>query len=532
MADAFPPAPFDVALKQMAIYDAYYSNQLELLTGNAGSPVTHVRNGVGYSGGLQGVIAKATIGVPAGENRSSLGIPVAGDLAQLSADLLFGEPAKITLPDSTDTTDEKATPERKAAQERLELIMSSDEAHAEMLRSGEYAAAHGGAYLGVVWDASVLDHVWFRTYRADCALPEYKYGRLTAVTLWTDYEKEDDTYRLLERHTPGFITYSLWKGETGVKGRQVPLDTIEETAHYLAIRDVSGKEILPEAETLDQVVRTGVQWLAVEFYPNMLPNPMWDKKGVLANLGRSDFYGLESLFDRINGIWSSLMRDFDNGAGRLTVPESYLRLNGPGKGASFDMGRQIYSPVGGLVDDGKGGTITLSQFEIRVDEHLGTIEALKRQIAQTAGYSVSHFGIHDTGTKTATEVNDDRTDSERTRDKKAMYVRPALARLARTALAIDGFVFPGKGGAVIEDLPDIEFAEVSQVDPESRARTIQMLDAARSVSIRTKVRMAQPGLDEQEADEEADAIRVENGLAPSTDPTTFTGDGPPPDEVP
>ncbi|WP_083364864.1 phage portal protein [Microterricola viridarii] len=277
--------------------------------------------------------------------------------------------------------------------------------------------------------------------------------------------------------------------------------------------------MLPEAETLDVVVRTGVEWLTVEFYPNMLPNPVWDKKGELANMGRSDYFGIEPLFARINSIWSSLMRDFDNGMGRLTVPESYLKLNGPGRGAEFDLGRQVYSPIGGLVDDGKGGQITISQFKIRVAEHLDTIEGLKRQIANSCGYSVSHFGIHDTGTKTATEVNDDSADSERTRDKKALYVRPALPRLARTALAIDALVFPGRGGQKIDDLPVITFAEVSQVDPLARAQTVQMLDAARAVSTLTKVRMAQPLLNSTEAQTEADTIREENGLGPVLDPT-------------
>lgn len=526
-ADVFPPAPFDEAFKQFAIYDAWYANDmyaLGILSPTYGAPVTHMRNGRPYSGGAQGMIAKAAVGTPVLENRSELGMPTAGDLAQLSADLLFAEAPKVTLPGADD---EDAPEELLAAQQRLDKIIGSDEGHAELLRSGEYAAAHGGTYLACVWDKDVVDHVWFRAYRSDVAIPEYRYGRLSGVQLWTEYQKgKDDFFRLIEAHKPGLITYSLWKGEKNTLGKQVPIDTLDETAHYAKIVDVTDAQVLPEAATLDVVVRTGVPWLAVEFYPNMLPHPMWDKKGVLANLGRSDFYGLERLFERINGIWSSLMRDFDNGAGRLTVPESYLRLNGPGKGAEFDMGRQVYSPVAGLVDDGKGGSITISQFKIRVEEHLSAIEGLKREIALATGYSVSHFGIHDgsTGTKTATEVNDDRTDSERTRDKKALYVRPALARLARTALAIDSLVFPNKGGMIIEDLAEVEFAEVSQVDPLVRATTTQMLVAARAYSIETAVRAEQPDLDKDEVDAEVARIRDENGLTPAADPTKITGD--------
>ncbi|WP_105033504.1 phage portal protein [Cryobacterium aureum] len=530
MADQFPPAPLDVAFKQLLIYDALYANDVDALPDQQGTPATHMHRGQPYSGGIMGAVSAGIVGTPVGvtgENRSSLSIPVAGDLAQLSSDLLFAEAPSIVLPDSMDTQKDGVTiaadPERKRAQARLDEIMSSDAAHAELLRSGEYSAAHGWTYLAVVWDKTFRDHVWFRAYRADCAIPEWRHGALSAVTLWSEYERKDDRYRLMERHAPGSITFSLWKGGKGERGKQVPLNTITETEHYLTLLPVVDAESLPMAETMDVVVQTGVPYLTVEHMPNVLPHPIWDRKGDLANLGRSDYFGLEPLFARINALWSSLMRDFDNGMGRLSVPESYLQLNGRGQGGSFDMGRQVYSPLGGLVDDGKGGQITISQFAIRVQEHLDTIVALKREIAMAAGYSVSHFGIHDGGTKTATEVTDDKADSERTRDKKALYVRPALARLARTALAIDGLVFPGKGGALIEDLPKITFAEVSQVNPLVRAQTTQAEMLARVRSVISGVRAVQPNLTAQEAQAEADLIKAENGMGSALDPTTFTG---------
>jgi len=522
MADEFPPAPYDEAFAQLAIYDAWYANQVDALPDEKGAPATHMHNGQPYTGGIVGAVSKGIIGTPVGENRSSLAIPVAGDLAQLSSDLLFAEAPTIVLPGAVDSGEVKATAELVAAQARLDKIMSSDAAHAELLRAGEYSAAHGWTYLTVVWDKSFRDSVWFRAYRADCAIPEWKHGALSAVTLWSEYQRKEGRYRLMERHAPGSITFSLWKGDEGTRGRQVPINEITETAHYLDLMDVVDADSLPMAATLDVVVNTGVPYLTVEHMPNMLPHPIWDRKGELANLGRSDYFGVEPMFARINALWGSLMRDFDNGMGRLSVPESYLQLNGRGQGAQFDMNRQVYSPLGGLVDDGKGGQITISQFEIRVAEHLDTIVALKREIATATGYSVSHFGIRDGNAKTATEVNDDKGDSERTRDKKALYVRPALARLARTALAIDALVFPGKGGALVEDLPKITFAEVSQVNPLLRAQTTQAEMLARVRSIISGVRAVQPNLNAAEAAAEAALIKAENGMEPETDPTTVT----------
>ncbi|WP_156786390.1 hypothetical protein [Microterricola viridarii] len=231
MAEQFPPAPWADAFTQIAIYDALYSNQLQNVPNCVGSPATHVHRGVPHTGGIVGKMSGAVFGSPSSENQSAISIPVAGDLAQLSADMLFAESPAITLPPAVDTPDAEATPERKAAQARLDKIMSSDEAHAELLRSGEYSAAHGVAYLAIVWDKDEIDHVWFRAFRADCAIPEFRYQRLSAVALWTDYQRKEDTYRLLERHSKGFITYQLWKGTSTIKGAQVPIDTIPETEH-------------------------------------------------------------------------------------------------------------------------------------------------------------------------------------------------------------------------------------------------------------------------------------------------------------
>lgn len=513
----WPPAPYDAALQQFEIWDGLYTGVDR--TPGASPAATHVHKGIPHAGGLVGAYNRTVFGRPVvpGENRTDVHIPIAGDLAQLSSELLFAEAPKILLPDWDKSN--------KTAQERLELIVSSDEGHAELLRSGEYAAAHGGTYLAVAWDSSVRDHVWFRSYRADCAIPEFRYGMLFAVTVWTEYEVKDKTFRLLERHSPGFITYQLWRGSEKEKGEQVPVTDLEETAHYAKISPKVDAEKLPEAEQLDIVTPTGVEWLTCEYYPNMLPNPVWDRAGTLANLGRSDYYGIESLFETADFLWSSLIRDFVNGQGRLIVPESYLETNGPGSGAGFDMFRQVFAAHGGL-DRGKDGSqIEQVQFKLRVEEHVKGIEAVKRQIAQSAGYSVAHFGIHDQITRTATEVTDDKADSERTRDKKALYVRPALSRLARTALAIDGLLFPGKGGATIDGLPEVVFADVSQIDPEKNARTIQMLDAARAISTVTKVRAAHPDWAEKQIGDEVKLIKAEQGLAP--DPATFTGDDKP-----
>lgn len=543
-SDVWPPQPFDVAFARFAEHDAWYCGDTSTLAdiyGGKGAQPTHIRSGVAYRGGVIGALSKMWWGQPQdnADNRMKMHLPVPADLAQLSADLLFAEAPKIRYPKPDDiaaaeqAADGKpATQWKHAGQDRLDTIMGSDQAHSELLNGGELSASTGGTYWAVTWDATLRDHVWFRAFAHDCAIPEFRYGVLTGVTLWTEYDTSAQggaVYRLLERHDPGLITYELHEGGPANLGRLVPMSTLPETAHYESLRSAAELEPFADAPELAELanptvtVATGVPKLAVKYMPNVRPSRDWRKLGVLANLGRSDYSGIEDLFDKIDQSWSSLMRDLENGQGRLTVPESFLDTGKPGEGATFDVNKSVYVGVSALgsPSDSISSQITETQFAIRVEEHLATIDALKREIATTCGYSPVHLGLRDVqqAQRTATEVTADLSDSERTRDKKALYAKPALAELAQVSLAIDGIVFPGKGGGWFDELPDVEFAEVSQVDPLKNAQTISMLDAARAVSTLTRVRMAGQVPDEEIA-AEVQRIRDEDALGVMPDPAS------------
>ena len=137
---------------------------------------------------------------------------------------LFSEGGNVLLPDWEDT--------HKAAQARLDVIVNSDEARAEWLTAGEYSSSLGGVYLAPVWDTDVADNVFFKAYRADVAIPTFRYGRLLTVQLWTEYKRGSEVFRLIEEHKPGLITYTLYQGGNRSLGVPVPMATLPETAHY------------------------------------------------------------------------------------------------------------------------------------------------------------------------------------------------------------------------------------------------------------------------------------------------------------
>jgi len=529
-SETWPPAPFDIAAHRYRELDAWYTGDtetlLEIYSGKTGA-ATHAVGGRAYRGGVVGTLSKWFWGQPVDqtEQRSRMHLPLAADLCALSADLLFSEAPQVVFRKPEDAEVSQGAKWRHSAQDRLDKMIASDEAHAELLMGGEYAAALGGMYLAAAWDTEVADHVFPKAYAADCAIPEFRYGRLVGVTLWSEYRDGDTVFRLLERHRPGVIEYTLHRGRDRVLGKPVPVQDRPETAHLASLRTVSDLAV-PEGEFSETItVATGSPRLAVAYMKNAAPVRDWRKNGDLAHVGRSDLDGIQDLLDKADQIGSSLMRDFENGEGRITIPESWLEQGERGEGGKFDLHRQVYVGIRALgrADASISDQAIINQFDIRVEEHREGFDWVKEQIASALGYSPTHLGLKDVaGTRTATEIAADLSDSERTRDKKAIYAKSALARWAQSALEIDKAVFGvASTPATIDDLPDVLFAPVSQSDPEKNARVAQLLDMGRSASTRERVRVMHSDWDEEDIDEEVARIHAEYGIGAAPDPANF-----------
>ncbi|MFF2922735.1 phage portal protein [Streptomyces celluloflavus] len=418
-----------------------------------------------------------------GKRDTRLHIPLAGDIATTSADLLFSEPPTFSVPDH-------------GAQDRFAELVDAGGVENTLLEAAEVAAALGGVYLRITWDTSLAPRPLLTAVHADAAVPTFRWGQLTEVTFWHELASDNATvWRHLEHHEPGRILHGLYEGTVDRLGRRVPLTEHSEVA---GLADSLG----PEGDSIE----TGIPELTAAYVPNIRPN----RRHRGSPFGRSDYAApLHDLMDGLDETWSSWLRDIRLARARLIVPDGYLRDHGPGRGASFDDDREIWQGL--AIPPTENAGITLSQFAIRVAEHRSTADEIVQQAVRSAGYSAQSFGLSDQGgAVTATEVTARERRSMITRRKKSRYWRPALAHILLVMLRLDRAMFTPN---LVVDRPRVTFGDGVSEDPQSVAQTLSLLQQAQAVSTDTKVRILHPDWDDNAVQAEVDRILAETGAA-------------------
>lgn len=440
---------------------------------------------------------------------AKLHVPLAGDIASTSADLLFGEPPVFSVPEDLNG--------QEATQGRLDKIVENGLVPV-LLEGAEVDSALGGVYIRVVVDKKMSDAPIFDAIPPESAVPAWRSGRLDSVIFWRKLHDDDGkVFRHLEQHEVGWVHHGLYVGTDDVLGGPVDLRAHPATAGFTQIEG-----IVVDPETQLGSLETGADVLTADYVPNMRPNRLM--RG--SPLGRSDYQGIEPTMDALDEAWSSLMRDVRLGKSRLVVPESYLESNGVGRGARFNAERELFTPVKAMPDN-EGVSLEQVQFDIRTDDHLQVCRNLAVQCLRGAGYSAQTFGEGDQGgPATATEVQARERRSFVTRDRKIGYWRPPLTRLVRAALQVDKKWFSSDSGDVVSENPNLEWPDGVQTDVETTSKVVQMLDAARAISTRTKIQMVHPQWDKDQVQEEIDLIEGESAVPVEADPNADQGDNP------
>ncbi|XUM01234.1 phage portal protein [Streptomyces venezuelae ATCC 10712] len=346
-----------------------------------------------------------------------------------------------------------------------------------------------------MYDQTLRDRPWTDAVHHDRAVPEFRWGQLSAVTFWRTLAEDNGiVLRYLERHEPGRTYHGLYQGTAEKLGRAIPLEEHPATQAFAAQVDSEG------------AATTGYDKLAVSYIPNA-PSRKWRGIPALTDLGRSDLEGLEPLLDTLDEVYASWMRDIRLAKGRLMVPNSMLQSNGPGRGASFNPDREILSGLE-MLTRADGDALTLVQFAIRVREHEDTVNHWIDTIIRSAGYSPQTFGRGGDVAITATEVNAKERRSLTTGSKKQLRWRPGLSRQVEALLALDATVF---GAKVVPQPPDIEFGDSVKEDMSTLASTVETLFRAQAMSTQVMVETLHPEWDAPRVQAETDRILTETG---------------------
>lgn len=492
-ADApWPPRDQEKALRRIAEWDAWYSgNPAALSTAysygddSVGStystpsrPHAYRRNdGSSWSGGVVGWAHRMWWGEPVDDTSTSRGklhIPLAGDIATASADLLFSQELGITtdLPQS--------------GKDRLVDIMDENNLPALMSQSAERGAATGQSWLRVVTDPEVSQWPIIDLVDASHVIPTFRWGRLVSVQFWDEVARSGGTvWRHIQEHTADGIEHGLFEGTDSHVGIKREL-TLQPATADLA---VNAQAMVP------------TPGMSAFYVPNMLPNPDDPK----TSLGASDFAGgTAALFDAVDEAWSSLMRDVKLGKARIIVPQAYLQqIDGPGSGSMFDFERELFVGMN-MPPNQTGNNIEAKQFAIRSEEHLRVIDAAVRQAIQSAGYSVASFGMDDGGSaQTATEVRAKRERSLTTRGKKIRYWTNPLEDMLDYVARLAGL---GEANS------KVEFPDAVQPTQLELAQVAQTMLSAQAASTRERVKVVHPTWEDDQVDAEAEAIDSANAV--------------------
>jgi hypothetical protein len=474
---------------------------------------------------------------------AQLHAPLAADIAATSADLLFGEPPDLLIPDvglarahaRQASAGEANVAEQLAAwpvdsaldpaqtvqaQDRLDELADALGLANRLLEAGEVCAATGGVYLRPVWDRAAADHPLLTVVDAEHGVPDFRYGQLVAVTFTEEVHREGagsgTVWRHLERHEPGIILHGLYVGTKEMLGRQVPLGDHPSTAG-----------LMPEIPVPVEITG-GQPGIMPRFVPNVLPN----RRHRRYPIGRADIAGAEPFLDALDEAWSSWMRDLRLGQARLVVPDEFLSpvgyrpgserrfsgyqpVGGPGAPLGFDVDTELFTGLNMADLERISDPVKMVQFAIRVAEHEQTTTALTEQIISAAGYSPQTFGLQIQGraeSGTALRIREGKT--WRTQGRKQRYWAPELSSVCETLLALDRVVW-GRPTPVAR--PAVSWQELAD-DPTGTAQWVNTLATARAASIETRVRLAQPQLDDDQVAAEVQRIKSEEGLG-LPDPT-------------
>ena len=419
--------------------------------------------------------------------REYLHVPLAADISSTSASLLLGDEILLSLPGLDGGN---PNPEIVKTQARLEYIIQQGKTHSRLLEAAEQSSALGGIFIKVDWDLGIIDVPFLSVIPADMAIPTYKYGFLISACFITILDRQDEiVYRLVEDREKGKITNALYKGSEDNLGIQIPL-----TYHSLT-------------RELEEEIITDIDDLLFRYLPNKLPNRQVRDIPV----GRSDYAGIEHLFNAIDLTYTAWLREIRLGQARIVVPDTWLERTDPANGGrfKFDVDREIFTSM--AIDPMSGEGMSVVQFDLRVEEFKNTCYDYVAKAVSMAGYSPQTFGLNIDGqAESGTALNIKERKTMKTTRQKQTFFGDDLEDLMWLLLLVDNNL--NNSGNYLEEKPQVDFQDSLSFDMNRVADTLDKLTRAQAASVKTKVQLLHPAWDKAQLDQEVDAIMNEQGI--------------------
>ncbi|PRQ11726.1 hypothetical protein C1Y63_04780 [Corynebacterium sp. 13CS0277] len=489
----WPPEAVADAFTQIAADSAWLSGDMDRIRARARAPRQQAASTPWqFNGGLGGAAARAVYGKPRrtpGSATIDRHLPVPLAVCAASANLLVGTPPAITL-----------HPEDEANAEAEQLLVeetTTDEWAAQLTRAAMYCAGLGWVFGRVVWDTEVRPTPWVEWVDADRGVVEWRHGRPAAITFWDAFEdpegRRGGVWRLLQRHTPGRIDYALYRGSGDNLGQLMPLTEHPSAAFLADLVDAEGG------------VRTGTAHMTAVLIPNIDGNPTWRDRPQLRGLGLSDIAAAGDVWADIDKIYTDLLHEVDSARARLLVSEEYMQDAGPGRGLSFDWGRDVW-PLATTGLDG-GSTIQQVQFQMRVAEYEQALQVATRRAFDAVGLSPITVGQDPgQGAMTATEIRARSTATLNTWRRKARMWRAGLSQLVTAWVGVDAAL---RGYAPLTRPVNVALTEPVQDTELDKAQTLRELRDARAVSTEYVVERMHPEWTPEQCATEVQRIRAE-----------------------
>lgn len=340
-----------------------------------------------------------TVGGSKTRRRSSLNIGKV--IAEEMANLVFNEQCEISIDDEDFS-------------KNIKNVLSKNAFVRSFQDNLEYMFALGGSAIEVLGDKEgiYLDYV-----AGDSFIPIAEDGRKVTEGIFVrESHKGNKKFTRLRWHT--------W--ERDIAGQRVYMIRNElyesDIETELGVR-IPLERLYPELQEATPVYDI-TEPLFVYFKPNKANNI-----DLSSRLGVSIFSGALDTMEALDIAFDSFKREFILGKKRILVPATAVKtVVDPVSGTTkryFDADDEVYQAMNFESDQ----TIKDMSVELRVDEHIGAINAFLNILAMQTGFSAGAFTFDGQGLKTATEVISENSKTYRSRSGHAKIIEEGLKDL-------------------------------------------------------------------------------------------------------